>query len=38
MENRIINIYTELLKFSNSILNLENPITDFRIEDFEKKN
>jgi cell wall assembly regulator SMI1 len=33
----MLNIYSELLKFSNSILNLENPITDNRIEEFEKE-
>jgi hypothetical protein len=37
MEDEILNTYEELLKFSNSILNLESPIIDSRIEDFEKK-
>lgn len=35
MDNKILNIYNELLKFSNSILHLEISITDNRIEDFE---
>ena len=37
MEDKILNTYEELLKFSNSILNLESPIIDSRIEDFENK-
>lgn len=35
MENQILDIYNELLKFSYSILTLEKPINDNRIEDFE---
>ena len=35
MDNSILNIYNELLRFSTSILNLEDSIIDNRIEDFE---
>ena len=37
MEDKILNTYKELLKFSDSILTLEKPISDNRIEDFEKE-
>ena len=36
MEKEIESIYNELLNFSDSILELENAITDNRIEEFEK--
>ena len=35
MENQILDIYKELLKFSSSMLTLEKTITDNRIENFE---
>jgi cell wall assembly regulator SMI1 len=37
MNDKISNTYNELLKFSNSILTLEKPILDNRIETFEEK-
>jgi cell wall assembly regulator SMI1 len=37
MNEKISNTYKELLKFSDSILTLEKPISDNRMEDFEKE-
>ena len=37
MENQILDIYNELLKFSYSMLTLGKPIADNRIEDFENR-